>query len=45
MLSSRALLQHGVHEHLSEEITEQYSEDVILLCCDGVAWHKSVGLE
>jgi len=23
----------------------QYSSDIILLCCDGAAWHKSAGLE
>lgn len=23
------------------ELSEQYPEDVILLCCDGAAWHKS----
>ena len=28
-----------------KQLSEQYSEDIILLCCDGAAWHKSVGLE
>ena len=31
-----------MHEHLSEEIIP---DDIILLCCDGAAWHKSGGLE
>ena len=28
-----------------KQLSERYSEDVILLCCDGAAWHKSSGLE
>ena len=24
-----------------EELSKQFSEDIILLCCDGAAWHKS----
>ena len=24
-----------------EELSEQYPDDLILLCCDGAAWHKS----
>ena len=24
---------------------EKYRDDIILLCCDGAAWHKSAGLE
>lgn len=24
-----------------KELSEQYSEDMILLCCDGAAWHTS----
>ena len=28
-----------------KELSEPYSEDIILLCCDGTAWHKSVGLQ
>lgn len=23
--------------------SERYSEDIIMLCCDGAAWHKSGG--
>jgi putative transposase len=23
----------------------QYPDEIILLCCDGAAWHKSAGLE
>lgn len=26
-------------------LSEKYSDDVILLCCDGAAWHKSKHLE
>ena len=25
-------------------LSKQYSDDIILLCCDGVAWHKSGAL-
>ena len=28
-----------------KHLSEQYTDDVILLCCDGAAWHKSNGLE
>ena len=28
-----------------KELSERYSEDIVLLCCDGAAWHKSGGLE
>ncbi len=28
-----------------KQLSEQYADDVILLCCDGAAWHKSKGLE
>lgn len=28
-----------------KELAEQYSEDTIVLCCDGAAWHKSQALE
>ena len=28
-----------------KQLSERYSEDIILLCCDGAAWHKSAGLE
>ena len=24
-----------------KELSEQYSEDMIMLCCDGAAWHKA----
>ena len=24
-----------------EELSEQYPNDIILLCCDGAAWHKA----
>jgi len=27
------------------QLSEQYSEDIIVLCCDGAAWHKSVSLK
>ena len=26
-------------------LSEQFADDVILLCCDGAAWHKPKGLE
>ena len=26
------------------ELSKEYSDDIILLCCDGAAWHKSKGL-
>lgn len=28
-----------------KELSQQYSNDMILLCCDGAAWHKSHTLE
>ena len=28
-----------------EELSKKYSEDMIVLCCDGAAWHKSSTLE
>ena len=28
-----------------KQLSAQYPEDIILLCCDGAAWHKSQGLE
>ena len=28
-----------------KQLSERYSNDIILLCCDGAAWHKSRGLE
>ena len=28
-----------------KHLSEQYVDDVILLCCDGAAWHKSKGLD
>ena len=28
-----------------EELSKQYPEDMILLCCDGAAWHKSKSLQ
>lgn len=27
-----------------EELGKQYSDDIILLCCDGASWHKSAAL-
>ena len=27
------------------KLSEQYPEDMLLLCCDGAAWHKSAGLD
>ena len=27
-----------------EELSKQYPEDMIVLCCDGAAWHKSKSL-
>ena len=45
MLSHHALLQYSAHEHLSQKLSERFSNDIILLCCDGAAWHKSGGLE
>lgn len=28
-----------------EELSKKYSDDIILLCCDGAAWHKSKSLQ
>ena len=28
-----------------KELSKQYPEDMILLCCDGAAWHKSQSLQ
>ena len=28
-----------------KELSEQYPDDMILLCCDGAAWHKSKALQ
>lgn len=28
-----------------KRLSEKYRDDIILLCCDGAAWHKSAGLE
>ena len=28
-----------------QKLSEKYADDIILLCCDGAAWHKSTGLE
>ena len=28
-----------------KELSKQYPEDMILLCCDGAAWHKSKALQ
>ena len=28
-----------------QELSNQFPEDTILLCCDGAAWHKSRALE
>lgn len=28
-----------------KQLFEKYEDDIILLCCDGAAWHKSAGLE
>ena len=28
-----------------KELSSQYPDDIILLCCDGAAWHKSSTLE
>lgn len=27
-----------------EQLAKQFSDDIILLCCDGAAWHKSKSL-
>ena len=44
MLSDPALLQYGMHESILTQLSEQYPDDVILLCCDSAAWHTSGGL-
>lgn len=28
-----------------QELSKEYPDDIIILCCDGAAWHKSGGLE
>lgn len=28
-----------------EELSKQYPDDVILMCCDGAAWHKSKSMQ
>lgn len=28
-----------------DELSKKYSNDIILLCCDGAAWHKSKSLQ
>ena len=28
-----------------KQLSEKYADEIILLCCDGAAWHKSIGLE
>ena len=28
-----------------KKLSERFSDDIILLCCDGTAWHKPGGLE
>ena len=28
-----------------KQLSEKYEDDIILLCCDGAAWHKYAGLE
>ena len=28
-----------------DELSRQYADDVVLLCCDGAAWHKSKSLQ
>ena len=28
-----------------KQLSEKYADDIILLCCDGAAWHRSAGLE
>ena len=28
-----------------KELSKQYPEDMIVLCCDGAAWHKSKSLQ
>ena len=27
-----------------KELSQQYPDDIVLLCCDGAAWHKSKSL-
>ena len=40
-----ARLQYGVHEPVLRELSNQFQEDTILLCCDGTAWRKAKSLE
>ena len=28
-----------------KQLSEKYADDIVLLCCDGAAWHKSTRLE
>lgn len=28
-----------------KQLSEKYTDDIVLLCCDGAAWHKSARLE
>ena len=28
-----------------KQLSKKYADDIILLCCDGAAWHRSTGLE
>ena len=28
-----------------KQLSEKYADDIVLLCCDGAAWHKSARLE
>ena len=30
---------------MKRNLSDEYKDDVILLCCDGAAWHKSGALE
>ena len=44
MLSDPALLQYSMRESILTQLSEQYPDDVILLCCDSAVWHTSGGL-
>lgn len=41
---SNFILQSTMNIFL-KQLSEKYRDDIILLCCDGAAWHKSAGLE
>ena len=28
-----------------QELSKRFPDDILLLCCDGAAWHKSTALE